>query len=961
MRKVLPISFLVLFLLPSLLYAGPALDGYLPLLQPDGTAIQARMRGDEFQNWTETGSGHTVVRNGRTRYWEYAERVADGSLRPSGHKVVPGQKAPASLPRQLKPPRDAEAEQAQSRAMRDMYLQRMPPASPLTSGPIVSSAAGDWAPAPVSGPRNLIVILVNFTDRALVTSPADWYSSIFNTAPGAKSVATYYRDNSFTTLSVNPVPHTQPDNPAAGIVTVSVPYPHPYTGTAEETWVAAAISAADPHVNFTALDANDNGSIDRDEAVVYLIPAGYERSGTHKYPNVWAHARWYTTGGLSAAGKLFPVYALSGELNDSSLQHPMGVIAHELGHQFCGLPDLYDPSGRNQGMGLFSLMASGSWGGDTGEYSGTTPTNLDAWSREYLGWSTPLTPISPSMLSLAHPLSSRDAAFKLVSPAVESSEYFLLENRQPTGWDLGLRGGLLGFGSDWAGGLLITHIDITAGTVGYNNINSYTNDAGHQGVIPVQASTASCDMLSFGATCRGHATTLYYAGNNSDWTPVTQPDSNYHSTAASGFNLRDVSAPAAIMAAAFAVIPPTYRTIAVTRSGDGVGTIVSSPAGIACGDSCSAPFAEGSRVTLNAVPAPGYGLTGWSGGGCSGTGPCTVTVAADAVIGAAFGTSVSVDLDSPDVPKPIYDYSTLTSLLSVPAGVCSQLADADVKVDISHSWVGELKVSLLHNESGRRADLFEQSCTSHDYIAATFDDEAAAIVQCPPGGTYRPVTPLSVFDGLDPAGTWSLSVADAGMFDIGTLKTWGISFRCLNALVVSVGGSGAGTVTSTPQAVDPPGIACTSGVCSAVFASDVNVALLPTPDSYSTFGGWGGACSGAGPCSITMNLPQSAAASFTLAPLVRNQESSLPFDSLRSAYEAASSGDTIKARINGSGLPENGLLLDRGIDITVKGGYDAGFVSNDGYTAVLGQVTVRGGVSEYGSLRAGRIKIRPMP
>lgn len=963
MRKTLLVLFLLLFPAPPLVYAGPALEEYLPLQQPDGSIFKARKRGDEFQNWTETQSGHTVIRHRVTNYWEYAARNSDGSLRPSGLKVVPGQMPPSSLPGQLKPPRTFEAEQALSREMQDIYRQRMSgPATSVTGQPGagVSLATGDWTPVPVSGTRNIIVILVNFSDRALVTTPAGWGSSVFSTAVGAKTVSNYYRDNSSSTLLVKPVSHTKEGSPA-GVVSVSVPHVHPDNGTSENAWVTAAIAAADTYVNFASLDLNKNGYIDRDEAVVYLIPAGYEESGTHKTPSVWAHATRYFSGGLSAAGMLFPVYAMSGELNHYDAQHPIGVVAHELGHQFCGLPDLYDTSGQNKGMGHFSLMASGSWGADTGENSGTTPTNLDAWSREYLGWTTPQLPGSPSTLSLNTPLSSQNAAYKLVAPEMSTSEYFLVENRQPTGWDRGLRGGSSGFGSGWAGGLLITHIDITAGSAGSNNINNYYNDAGHQGVVPVQASTDFCDMLSPGAYCPGHATTLFYSGNNSRWSPVTAPSSNFYSGAASGFNLLGVSAPDDLMTADFEVIPVGYATISVSKSGAGTGTVKSFPGGILCGSSCNNPFVVGSMVTLTAVPNPGYALTGWNGGGCSGTGPCTFTVTTDAVINAEFGTSATVDITSNNVPRRIYAMSTVTSALAVPPDVCTQLSDANVKVDISHSRISTLKVTLTHNESGRSAELFSESCGDGNYLRATFDDEAATALECPPGGTYRPASSLGVLDGIDPAGNWSLSVTDGFAHQSGILKEWGVSFSCRNNLAVSAGGNGAGTVTSNPQAVNPPGISCTSGTCSASFVSDATVALHQVPDSYSTFGGWNGACSGIGSCSVTMNLPKSVGAVFALAPLVKIQESGETFSSLQSAYNNAATANTIKTRISSSPLPENILILDRDIDIAIKGGYDSGYTANDGYTVVQGRVNVQGGESGTGSLRFERIKLRPAP
>jgi len=76
--------------------------------------------------------------------------------------------------------------------------------------------------------------------------------------------------------------------------------------------------------------------------------------------------------------------------------------------------------------------------------------------------------------------------------------------------------------------------------------------------------------------------------------------------------------------------------LTVNRTGTGTGTVVSAPAGISCGSVCSQTFGMGATVTLTATPAAGSVFTGWSGGGCSGTGPCTVTVTGATTVSAAF-------------------------------------------------------------------------------------------------------------------------------------------------------------------------------------------------------------------------------------------------------------------------------------------------------------------------------------
>ncbi len=81
-------------------------------------------------------------------------------------------------------------------------------------------------------------------------------------------------------------------------------------------------------------------------------------------------------------------------------------------------------------------------------------------------------------------------------------------------------------------------------------------------------------------------------------------------------------------------------------------------------------------------------------------------------------------------------------------------------------------------------------------------------------------------------------------------------------LSVSRTGTGSGTVTSTPS-----GINCGS-TCSASFTAGASVSLSASPAGGSTFGGWSGACSGTGACSVTMSTARSVTATFTAATTI---------------------------------------------------------------------------------------------
>ncbi len=99
---------------------------------------------------------------------------------------------------------------------------------------------------------------------------------------------------------------------------------------------------------------------------------------------------------------------------------------------------------------------------------------------------------------------------------------------------------------------------------------------------------------------------------------------------------------------------PAEHTLSVSRAGTGSGTVISSPAGIDCGSDCSESYVHGTPVNLTATPAVGSLFTGWSGGACSGTGVCSITLNANTTVTANFASPVadSYSFDE-DVSKTI--------------------------------------------------------------------------------------------------------------------------------------------------------------------------------------------------------------------------------------------------------------------------------------------------------------------
>lgn len=614
-------------------HAAPASPATFTLQQPNGTIFSANVRGDEFQNWTETVGGYTVIKNPATGVFEYAVPNAVGLPILSGVTVVPdgaSVNVPENLwpPKHLKPARNVEMEKFQENALNTARTKR------FGSGAAFTSPTGTWAPTPVSGAKKILLVLVNFTDATLQPGAATYWGNVVHSTT-TPSVVKYYQDNSFGTVAVTPVTSTQGGSPN-GVVSVTLAQNHPNCGgscsySVESAWINSALAAAAPYVNFAALDTNSNGTISVDEALVYFVLAGYEAAAGSSTPSIWAHA--WGGPGVTVAGKAINHWALNGERYNASTLMTMGVVTHEMGHAMGGLPDLYDISGTNGGLGIFSLMSSGSWGAKSGEVGGTTPVGMDGWSRQYLGWSTPQEPINGALVSFSSPLSSPSASVMMMNSAVSTSEYWLVENRSPVGWDAGMYTTL----GPWSGGLLIQHIDTNIGSKSANSFNKYVAGS-HQGNMAVEPSTKACTLVTPPGSWGGCLTLMYYAGNSTTFNAGSTPPSNYYSGALSSVGVTNVSAPASTMTANIQM-PTAGSTFALSVSRTGSGRVTSADSNIDCGTVCSASYVSGTSVVLTATASPGASFTGWSGA-CSGTSTCNVTMSVARSVTANF-TSVA--------------------------------------------------------------------------------------------------------------------------------------------------------------------------------------------------------------------------------------------------------------------------------------------------------------------------------
>ena len=153
------------------------------------------------------------------------------------------------------------------------------------------------------------------------------------------------------------------------------------------------------------------------------------------------------------------------------------------------------------------------------------------------------------------------------------------------------------------------------------------------------------------------------------------------------------------VAATFAELP--FSTIIVELVGGGSGTVTSSPVGIgspgaidcsSADSACSAQFLGGEQVTLTASPESGSTFAGWSGGGCSGVGTCTLTPTGDTVVTAEF---------SSNSPPPT------TAKCIVPKVTGKTLSAARKAITSHHCGVG--KITKVKSSKTHKGEVISQS------------------------------------------------------------------------------------------------------------------------------------------------------------------------------------------------------------------------------------------------------------
>lgn len=466
-------------------WAVPAKRGvWCSLSLVDGTEVKAQLVGDEFLHYYVSEDGT-----------KYVQDESTGLYRKMTDEVTAQRRAAV---------RRAQAQGRQKRMLRKAQASNV-----------------------FQGTKKGLVILAEFTnskfksghDLALYRRIANEVNYSDNNFRG--SIKDYFKAQSHGQFEL--------DFDVAGICQLQHPYAYYGKNNSQKEdvkpgeMVAEACLWAHEHgINFSKYDWNGDGEVDQ----VFVLYAGHGEASYKDANTIWPHMYYLSASdygkSLSLDGVTVDTYACSSELNGDGNLDGIGTFCHEFSHCM-GFPDLYDTSYAGWfGMGDFDLMCSGSYNGDS-----KCPAGYSAYEKTECGWLTlkDMTNIEQETSIVGVQPMSADGDAYIIKNKGHKDEYYILENRQKTGWDSYLP----------ASGLMITHVDYDADIWDWNmpntsgkyedaNGNTKTND--HQRLTIFRAGNSSSDY--------GDSSDLYPYRSNNTLTKTSSPAATLYNTNSNG-------------------------------------------------------------------------------------------------------------------------------------------------------------------------------------------------------------------------------------------------------------------------------------------------------------------------------------------------------------------------------------------------------------------------------------------
>ncbi len=392
------------------------------------------------------------------------------------------------------------------------------------------------------------MLLADFSDNSHTHEQAALQGLLFDTGKG--SMTDYYLEASYGNLTLS--------GRVAGWYRMDQSYSY-YLGDSfgiygdfphnSQGLVTDLVRKADPDIDFSQYDADNDGVVDG----LLVVHAGPGAEETGNIRNIWSH-KWQLSDPVFGSpgpvqtndGVSVDVFSVQPERFEDGGIISIGVFCHEFGHVL-GLPDLYDTDYSSSGIGRFCLMAAGSWGrASESDPPGSSPVHPCAWCKYLLGWVQPESLEQGLVDSLAGAgigaasagsccyriLRNPDGVdWRMTDPGY--GEYFLVENRQRTGFDAGLPGS----------GLLILHVDESRPS----------NDDETRPLVGILQADGSPDY-ALPARDRGSDADLWKE-SDTGVAGFTVPSTAFYDGVQSGVAVRNISASDSVMTADLEIAP----------------------------------------------------------------------------------------------------------------------------------------------------------------------------------------------------------------------------------------------------------------------------------------------------------------------------------------------------------------------------------------------------------------------
>ncbi len=752
--------------------ASPFIGKVFTFEQPDGTPFELRGWGDQHYAVFETLDGYTVVKDPASGFYEVAQVSDDGTrLEPA-----PGPRGNLDGGRAaVAPGLRIERAAARARGMegvlrmggrrcdqRRELRKNLARAARMLGGPVMApprrETVGDFLG---------LCLLIEFPDEPGAI-PRDEVERFCN-EPGYAgfgnngSVCDYFLANSLDRCRYTNIvsAYHRAAQPKAHYTDPAIPQ----GVRARQLIVEALTHMKANNFDFSPLTA-DNGGF------VYAINVYY----TGEVVNNWAEGLWPHAWHLGTPFALGPgQFAFDYQFTDMSQQLTLGTFCHENGHMLCDYPDLYDYGGESSGVGAFCLMCAG------GNINERNPVHISAYLKRLSGWAGGVIPVAHNGEIVLRAGANEFALF-----AKNSAEYFIIENRAKSGRDASLPGE----------GLAVWHVD-------------EEGDNSDEQMTPVQHYELSLEQAD-GEFRLERSRQLGDPGDlfgvaRKEFSDSTEPGSKWWDGTVSNLHLLDISDPGPAMnfktklfrddagvqtvrgeSAPGASIPDNqiegiFDTISVDED-----AII---AGVEVTLDIAHTYQGDLRVALLAPWGDAILLHQRQGGGVDNI-QRVITEADLPSLANLHGRSTQGDwrlqvqdlapADTGTLNHWALEFTAATQAQGPvvleeaagthipdndPAGIQRSLStqaagaagSVEVSVDITHTWIGDLRISL-RSPVGTEVILHDRSGGNADNIVKTY--------------TAATTPALGNLAGQAIAGDWRLHVSDHAGEDMGKLNSW---------------------------------------------------------------------------------------------------------------------------------------------------------------------------------------------